>query len=128
MHELSSLSSRSREKLSREMENERIRILCERQKEQILAEVRTEIQKHEFQADSEKRSIQELCGIIESQRREIDHTLACDEQLRRDRHLLHEQLLAQNRDLREAHTKSLNEMEEWKRFQGSTFDEFSRKD
>ena len=47
-------------KSSREMENERIRILLERQKEQILAEVRTEIQKHEFQADSDRRSIQEL--------------------------------------------------------------------
>ena len=35
--------------------------------------------------------------------------------------------LKQNRDLREAHMKSLNEMEELKRFQGSTFDEFSRK-
>ena len=33
-------------------------------------------QKHEFQADSNRRSIQELKGIIESQRREIDHTLA----------------------------------------------------
>ena len=32
-----------------------------------------------------------------------------------------------NRDLREAHMKSLNEMEEWKRFQGSTFNEFSRR-
>ena len=32
-----------------------------------------------------------------------------------------------NRDLREAHEKSLNEMEELKRFQGSTFDEFSRR-
>ena len=42
-------------------------------KEHILAGVRTEIQKHEFQADSD-RSIQELNGIIESQRREIDHT------------------------------------------------------
>ena len=30
------------------MECERIRILFERQKEQILAEVRSEIQKHEF--------------------------------------------------------------------------------
>ena len=28
----------------------------------------------------------------------------------------------QNRDLREAHEKSLNEMEELKRFHGSTFD------
>ena len=40
----------------------------------------------------------------------------------RDQQLLHEQLLEQNRDLREAHEKSLNEMEELKRFQGSTFD------
>ena len=47
-------------KSSREMENERIRILLERQQKQILAEVRTEIQKHEFQADSDRRSIQEL--------------------------------------------------------------------
>ena len=74
------------------MENERIRILLERQKEQILAEISTEIQKHAFQADSERRSIQELNGIIDSQRREIDHTVAGDEQLRRDQLLLQEQL------------------------------------
>ena len=49
-----------------------------------------------------------------------------DEQLRRDQQLLHEQLLEQNRDLREAHEKSLNEMEELKKFQGSTFDTISR--
>ena len=66
-------------------------------------------------------------GIIESQRREIDHTLACDEQLRRDQQLLHEQLSEQNRDLREAHMKRLHEMEELKRFQGSRFDELSRR-
>ena len=41
--------------------------------------------------------------------------------------LLHEQLLEQNRELREAHVKSLNEMEELKRFQGSTFDGISRR-
>ena len=68
-----------------------------------------------------------MSGIIESQRREIDHALAGDEQLRRDQQLLHEQLSEQNQDLREAHVKSLNEMEELKRFQGSTFDEFSRR-
>ena len=64
MHELSSLSS-CREKPSREMVNETIRILLERQKEQILADFKAEIQKHEFQADSDRRSIQELNGIIE---------------------------------------------------------------
>ena len=85
------------------MENERIRILLERQKEQILAEVRSEIQKHKFQADSDRRSIQELNGIIESPRRDIDHTLAGDEQLRRGQLLLQEQLSEQNRDFREAY-------------------------
>ena len=39
-------------KPGRDLENERIRILLERQREEILAEVRTEIQKHELQADS----------------------------------------------------------------------------
>ena len=124
MHELSSLSSRSREKPSRDSENEEIRILLERQKEQILADCRAEIHKHVFQADSDRRSIQEWNGIIESPRRELDFTLACDEQLRRDQQLLHDQLSEQNRDLREAHMKSLNEMEELTQFQGSTFDEF----
>ena len=80
-----------------------------------------------FQADSVRKSIQELNGKIESQRREIDHTLAGDEQLRRDQLLLHEQLSEQNRDLREAHMKSLHEMEELKRFQGSRFHDFSRR-
>ena len=45
-----------------------------------------------------------------------------DEPLRRDQQLLHVQLLEQNRELREAHEKSLNELEELKRSQGSTFD------
>ena len=109
------------------MENERIRILLETQKEQILADVRTEIQNHECQADSDRRSIQEVNGNIESQRREIDHTLAGNEQLRRDQQLLHEQILEQNRDLREAHIKSLHGMEELKRVQELRIDEFSRR-
>ena len=64
MHELSSC----RQKSSREIGNERIRILLERQKEQILADVSAEIQKHEFEADSDRRNIQKLNGVIESQR------------------------------------------------------------
>ena len=95
------LSSCQKRKSSREMENERIRILLERQKEQILGEVRTEIQKHEFQADSDRRSIQELNGIVESQRREIDHAIEGDEQLLRDQLLLQEQRSEQNRDLQQ---------------------------
>ena len=110
------------------MKNERIRILLERQKEQILSDVRTEIQKHEFfQADYDRRSIQKLKGVIDSQRGEINRALEGDEQYRRDQLLLHEQLLEQNRYFREAHIKSLNEMEELKRFEGSTFDTISRR-
>ena len=44
-------------------------------KEQILAEVRSEIQKHELHAESDRRSIRELTGIVDSQRLEIDHTI-----------------------------------------------------
>ena len=82
----------SKTKVKSRNENEQITILLERQKELILADFRAEIQKHEFQADSDRRSIQELNGIIESQRREIDHTLANDQQFRRDQLLLQEQL------------------------------------
>ena len=96
-------------------------------KEQILAEVRTEIQKHQLQAHSHRRCIQELNAIIDSQRREIDHTIASDEQSRRDQLLLQEQLSEQNRDLREAHIKSFHEMEDLKRVQELRIDEFSRR-
>ena len=69
----------------------------------------------------------QLKGIIESQRREIDHTLACDEQRRRDQLPLHEQLSEQSRELREAHMKSLQEMEELRKFQSSAFDTMARR-
>ena len=72
-------------------ENEQIRILLERQKEQILADCRAEIQRHEFQADYDRRNIQTL--------KEINRALQGDEQLRRDQQLLHEQLLEKNREL-----------------------------
>ena len=39
----------------------------------------------------------------------------------------HERLLQQNSELREAHHKSLNEMEELKKFQSSTFDTIARR-
>ena len=66
-------------------------------------------------------------GIIDCQRREIDHTIASDEQSRRDQLLLQEQLSEQNRNLREVHMKSLHEMEELKRVQELRIDEFSRR-
>ena len=55
VNELSSLVQAAEEKPSRDLENEQIRILLERQKEQILADCIAEIQKHEFQADYDRR-------------------------------------------------------------------------
>ena len=77
-----------------------IRILLDREKERILAECQVEINRHEFQAD---------------------------ELQRRDQQLLHGQLLQQNLELREAHQKSLSEMEELRKFQSSTFDTIARR-
>ena len=102
-------------------------ILLERQREQILADCQAEIPKHEFQTDYDRRSIQKLSETIESQKEEICRAHQGDERLRRDQQLLHKQLLKQNWDLREGHEKSLSEMEELKRFQGSTFDTIARR-
>ena len=123
--EFGSLISNVRENPRRSSENEQIRILLERQREQILADYRAEIQKHEFLADYDRKQIQKLNEVIKSQRGEIYRAHQEDEQHRRDQQLLHEQLLEQNRELREADERSLNEMEGLKRFQGSTFDKIS---
>ena len=64
--EFDSLISNVRENPFRDSENEQIRILLERQEEQILADCTAEIQKHEFQADFYRRSIPNLNGVVES--------------------------------------------------------------
>ena len=50
-----------------------------------------------------------------------------EELQRRDQQLLHAQLIQQNWELREAHYQNLNEMEELKKFQSSTFDTIARR-
>ena len=67
-----------------------------------------------------------MSETIESQQEEL-HRAQAGERRRQDHQLLHEQSLKQNWDLRETHEKSLNEMEELKRFQGSTFDTIAKR-
>ena len=69
----------TKRKSGRDIVYERFRFFFDRQKEQLLAEVRTEIHKHDFQADFDRR-ILKWNEIVESQRREIHHTIASDEQ------------------------------------------------
>ena len=117
-HVVCSLVTNAQETQRHNSESEQIRTVLERQREQILADCQAEIRKHEFQADYDRRSIQKLNETIESQKEEICLAHQGDERRRQDQQLLHEQLLKQNWDLREAHEKSLNEMEELKRCQG----------
>ena len=107
-------------------EHAQIRTLLNRQKEQILAECQAEITKHEFQANYDRRSIQKISETVESQQEEL-HRPQAEELQRRDQQLLHAPLLQQNWELREAHNKSLNEMEQLNKFQSSTFDTIARR-
>ena len=76
-----------------------IRTLLDNQKEQILAECQARINKHEFQAARAEE----------------------------DQRLLQGQLLQQNVELREAHQRSLTEMEELRKLQSSRFDTIARR-
>ena len=107
-------------------EKEQIRTLLDRQREQVLADYQAEIRRHEFQANYDRRGIQKLSETIESQQEDL-HCAQAEELQRRDQQLLHAQLLQQNSELREAHENSLNETEELKEFQSSTFDTFARR-
>ena len=93
----------------------KIRTLLERQSEQILADCQAEIRKHELQACYDRRDVQKLNEMIESQKKEL-HCAQADERLQQDHQLHHEQWLKRNWDLREAHEKSFSEMKELKRF------------
>ena len=73
-----------------------IRTLLDKQKEQILAECQARINQHEFQA------------------------ARAEEVQQREQQLLQGQLLQQKLELREAHQRSLTEMEELRKFQRST--------
>ena len=55
--------SNVRENPRSSLDNEQIRILLERQREQILADCQVEIRKHDFQADYDRRSIQMLSEV-----------------------------------------------------------------
>ena len=87
-------------------------------------------QGHEIQRQNSES--EQIRTLLDRQKEQILadeelHRAQAEERRRRDHQLLHEQFLKQNWDLREAHEKSLNEMEELKRFQGSTFDTIARR-
>ena len=102
------------------------RTLLDKQKEQILAECQARIHKHEFQAAYDRRSLLKLGEIVDSRQEEL-HLARAEELQQRDQQLLQGQLLQQNLELREAHQRSLTEMEELRKFQRSSFDTMARR-
>ena len=110
--------------LSKEIQEAQIRTLLDKQKEQILAECQARINKHEAAYD--RRSLLKLGEIVNSQQREL-HLSRAEEVQQRDQQLHQGQLLQQNLELREAHQRSLTEMEELRKFQSSTFDTIARR-
>ena len=79
-----------------------IRTLLDKQKEQILAECQARINRHEFQAAYDRRSLLKLGEIVDSQQEEL-HCARAEEVQQRDQRLLQGQLLQQNLEFREAH-------------------------
>ena len=122
----SSVSDRTGRPVEQRNQEAQIRILVDKQKEQILAECQARINKHEFQAAYDRRSLLKLGAIVESQQEEL-HCARAEEVQQRDQQLLQGQLLQQNLEFREAHQRSLTEMEELWKFQSSTFDTIARR-
>ena len=99
----SSMSDRTGRPVEQRNQEAQIRTLHDKQKEQILAECQARINQHELQA------------------------ARAEEVQQRDQQILQGQLLQQNLELREAHQRSLTELEELRKFQSSTFDPIARR-
>ena len=111
--------------MSTETQKHRLRLCSTSKKAQILADCQEKFTKHEFQAAFE-RSLLKLGEIVDSQQEEL-HRARAEEVQQRGQQLLQGLLLQQNLELREAHQRSLTEMEELRKFQSSKFDTIARR-
>ena len=112
--------------LSKESRKHGLGLCSINKKEQILAECQARVNRHEFQAAYDRRSLLKLGEIVDSQQEEL-HFARAEEVQQRDQQLLQGHLLQQYLGLREAHQRSLTDMEELKKFQSSTFDTMARR-
>ena len=122
----SSMSDRTGRPVEQRNQEAQIRTLLDKQKEQILAECQARINRHEFQAAYDRRSLLKLGEIVDSQQEEF-HLARAEEVQQRDQQLLQGHLLHQNLEIREAHQRSLTQMEEVRKFQSSTVDTVARR-
>ena len=112
-------------KSDQELDNCQFRLILERDREQLLAEAKSEISRHEYWADLAEKNICELKRQIDSQAVEIGHTRTGYEQSRREQALLHEELADRERALLDSRVRSIQKLEELKRDQEFRLEEFS---
>ena len=114
-------------KSNQELDNCQIRIIFGKTREQLLADAKPEILRHEYRADLAENNICDLKRRIESQAVEIGHTRTGYEQSRREQALLHEELADRERALRDARIRSIQKLDELKSDLEFRLEEFSRR-
>ena len=95
-----------------------IRTLLDKQKEQILAECPARINRHEFQAAYDRRSLLKLGKLLNLKKKNF---------IALELKKFNSEINSFFKKLREAHHKILNEVEELKKFQSSSFDTIARR-
>ena len=76
-------------------------------REQLLAEAKSEILRHEYRADLAENNICEMKRQMDSQAVEIGHSRTGYEQSRREQALLHEELADREKALRDTRIRSI---------------------
>ena len=104
-------SMSQKRKSNQQLDNCLFRIILEREKEQLLAEAKSEILRHEYRADLAENKTCELKRQIGSQAVEIGHTRGY-EQSRREQALLHEELADRERAICDSRVRSVQKLEE----------------
>ena len=108
------------------METHRLE-LCWTEKEQILAEWHADIKQHEFQADYDRISVRKLGDILLNLSKKNFIALRLKNFNDEINNFFMHSYCSKNWEFREAHRKSLNEMEELRKFQSSIFDTIARR-
>ena len=93
-------------KSNQELDKCQTRIIFGKTREQLLAEAKSEILRHEYRADLAENYICELKRQIDSQAVEIGHSRTGYEQSRREQAPLHEELADRERALRDTRIRS----------------------
>ena len=112
-------------KSNQKLANCQIRIISGKTREQLLAEAKSEILRHEYRADLAENNTCNLKRHIDSQAVEIGHTRSGYDQSRWEQALLYEELADRERALRDSRVRSFQKLEELKREQEFRLEEFS---